>query len=198
MVFLGRRSFRHRADRLAVWSDCGNDLTRGPPIAQWIDNHCDFISGLQATRLPAVTNQLHGRSQLDTPFDRSGFRVLWIRHQHLNPAMRIVPLEFLHRADQRHSLVGIEHRVRVMSRRGARHQQCGAGDRGCNSTPDSFVSPQTLNFASSSLGRRSIVPYGVNFLSVAHHTSFPWLDTTRLQFHRTELFALLPKGGAEV
>src|SRR5579862_994641 len=43
--FLGRRSFRHRADRFAIWSDRGNDLTGGLAIAQWVNHHSDLVSG---------------------------------------------------------------------------------------------------------------------------------------------------------
>jgi len=110
----------YRADWLAVRSDCGNDLATRAAIAQWINDHRDLVSGFQTARLPPVTNQLDWRAHLDAPLHGWRVRVFGIRHEQLNPAMRIVPLKFLHGADERHLLFQIEHRVRVVRERRSR------------------------------------------------------------------------------
>ena len=98
-------------------------------IPQWIYNDRDLVAGIQASGLPALAHQFDRGAHLNAPFD--GFRagIARVRHEHLNPAVRIRPLEFLHRPDERNLLGLIEHRARVVCEYGGYHQRQNDDER---------------------------------------------------------------------
>src|SRR5580658_3340131 len=83
----------------------------------------DLIAGKQTSGLPPLAHQFNRGTHLNAPLE--GFRagIARIGYENLDPAVRIRPLELLHRADERDLLCLIEHRARVV-------RECrGGGER---------------------------------------------------------------------
>src|SRR5688572_10748683 len=83
-----------------------------------MNHYGDAVTCFQRGGAPASAEQLDGRAHLHAPFHIA----VLARHEHLDPAVRVGPLERLDGARESYGLIIVEHRAGVMGC----HWQCQA------------------------------------------------------------------------
>lgn len=91
-------------------------------VTQRIDDDRDLVAGIQTSWLPPLAHQFDRSAHLNAPLDGRGLRIVRIGHEDLDPAVRVGPLKLFHCPDERNLSRLIEHRARMVSKCGARHQ----------------------------------------------------------------------------
>ena len=120
-------------------------------VPQWTNNDRDLVAGNQACGLPPLAHQFDRGSHLNSPFDGLGAGIARVRHEHLNPAVRIRPLKFLNRADQRDLFRLVEHRARVVCECGASHHRQNDDERHSQSGSHLSIGSSVLKLGDYSL-----------------------------------------------
>jgi squalene cyclase len=98
-------------------------------VPQRIDNDRDLVARIQASGLPPLAHQFDRRAHLNPPFNGFPAGIAQVWNEHLNPAVRIGPLELLHRPDERDLLGLVEHRARVVRECRVSHQRQNDAER---------------------------------------------------------------------
>ena len=109
-------SKRRFVKRLAIGKRERDEEAALLPTPQRPDHNRNFVASLQAVGVPTLSRQIVGTIALNAPFVDTA---IVLRDVHLDPAMRIGPLEVFNHSHEGHLLVPIEHRERVMRGRGA-------------------------------------------------------------------------------